>query len=36
MRHLGTRPNYYEKWGTKEDREEYVLLVQDWRTTEGR
>jgi ribosomal-protein-alanine N-acetyltransferase len=35
MSHLGTRPNYYEKWGNTEDREEYVLLAQDWRTTEG-
>jgi hypothetical protein len=35
MSHVGTRPNYYEKWGNAEDREEYVLLVQDWRATEG-
>jgi hypothetical protein len=32
MSHVGTRPNYYEKWGDEEDREEYVLLVRDWRT----
>jgi ribosomal-protein-alanine N-acetyltransferase len=32
MSHVGTRPNYYEKWGNEEDREEYVLLVRDWRT----
>jgi RimJ/RimL family protein N-acetyltransferase len=31
MNHVGTRLNYYEKWGSAEDREEYVLLVQDWR-----
>jgi ribosomal-protein-alanine N-acetyltransferase len=36
MSHVGTRPNYYEKWGNAEDREEYVLLVQDWRATEDR
>ena len=36
MSHAGTRPNYYEKWGTIEDREEYVLLAQDWHTSEGR
>jgi len=35
MSHVGTRPNYYEKWGNTEDREEYVLLAQDWRMTEG-
>ena len=34
--HVGTRPNYYEKWGNTEDREEYVLLARDWRATEGR
>jgi RimJ/RimL family protein N-acetyltransferase len=32
MSHVGTRPNYYEKWGNEEDREEYVFLVRDWRT----
>ena len=31
-----TRPNYYEKWGKAEDREEYVLLVGDWRVDEDR
>ena len=36
MSHVGTRPNYYEKWDNTEDREEYVLLAQDWRATEGR
>ena len=36
MSHVGTRPNYYEKWGNAEDREEYVLLARDWRATEGR
>ena len=36
MSHVGTRPNYYEKWGNAEDREEYVLLVQDWRVAEDR
>ena len=36
MRHVGTRPNYYEKWGKAEDREEYVLLVRDWRLAEDR
>ncbi len=36
MSHAGTRPNYYEKWGNTEDREEYVLPVQKWRTTEVR
>jgi RimJ/RimL family protein N-acetyltransferase len=36
MRHVGTRPNYYEKWGNAEDREEYVLPVRDWRATEDR
>jgi RimJ/RimL family protein N-acetyltransferase len=36
MRHVGTRPNYYEKWGNTEDREEYVLLARDWCATEGR
>ncbi len=35
MSHVGTRPNYYEKWGNEEDREEYVLLAQDWPTTEN-
>jgi ribosomal-protein-alanine N-acetyltransferase len=36
MSHVGTRPNYYEKWGTAEDREEYCLLVRDWRVAEDR
>jgi ribosomal-protein-alanine N-acetyltransferase len=36
MNHVGTRLNYYEKWGNVEDREEYVLLAQDWRATEDR
>ena len=36
MSHVGTRPNYYEKWGNAEDREEYVLPVLKWRTTEVR
>ena len=36
MSHAGTRPNYYEKWGNAEDREEYVLPVLKWRTTEVR
>jgi ribosomal-protein-alanine N-acetyltransferase len=36
MSHVGTRPNYYEKWGNTEDREEYVLPVLKWRTTEVR
>ena len=36
MSHVGTRPNYYEKWGNAEDREEYVLLVRDWRVAEDR
>ena len=36
MSHVGTRPNYYEKWGNTEDREEYVLLARDWRATESR
>ena len=36
MSHVGTRSNYYEKWGNVEDREEYVLLVWDWRATGGR
>jgi [ribosomal protein S5]-alanine N-acetyltransferase len=36
MSHAGTRPNYYEKWGNTEDREEYVLPVLKWRTTEVR
>jgi [ribosomal protein S5]-alanine N-acetyltransferase len=36
MSHVGTRPNYYEKWGNAEDREEYVLLARNWRATEGR
>jgi ribosomal-protein-alanine N-acetyltransferase len=36
MSHAGTRPNYYEKWGGLEDREEYVLPVLKWRTTEVR
>ena len=36
MSHVGTRPNYYEKWGNVEDREEYVLLAQDWHTSENR
>lgn len=36
MAHAGTRPDYYEKWGNTEDREEYVLLARDWRATEGR
>jgi ribosomal-protein-alanine N-acetyltransferase len=35
MSHVGTRPNYYEKWGNAEDREEYVLPVLKWRTSEG-
>jgi RimJ/RimL family protein N-acetyltransferase len=30
MSHAGTRPNYYEKWGNLEDREEYLLHVRDW------
>jgi ribosomal-protein-alanine N-acetyltransferase len=30
MSHAGTRPNYYEKWGKAEDREEYLLHVRDW------
>ena len=36
LSHVGTRPNYYEKWGNAEDREEYVLPVQDWRAAEDR
>ena len=36
MSHVGTRPNYYEEWGNEEDREEYVLPVLKWRTTEVR
>ena len=36
MSHVGTRPDYYEKWGDAEDREEYVLLVRDWRVAEDR
>src|SRR5215212_7088077 len=36
MSHVGTRPNYYEKWSNAEDREEYVLPVLKWRTTEVR
>jgi ribosomal-protein-alanine N-acetyltransferase len=36
MSHVGTCPNYYEKWGNAEDREEYVLLVQDWCAAEDR
>jgi RimJ/RimL family protein N-acetyltransferase len=36
MSHVDTRPNYYEKWGSTENREEYVLLARDWRATEGR
>ena len=36
MSHVGTRPNYYEKWGNTEDREEYVLLARDWHATEER
>jgi RimJ/RimL family protein N-acetyltransferase len=36
MSHAGTRPNYYEKWGNTEDREEYVLPVLKWRTGEVR
>jgi ribosomal-protein-alanine N-acetyltransferase len=30
MSHVGTRPDYYEKWGNTEDREEYLLHVRDW------
>jgi [ribosomal protein S5]-alanine N-acetyltransferase len=36
MSHMRTLPNYYEKWDTTEDREEYVLLARNWRATEGR
>src|SRR5215207_8575652 len=36
MSHVGTRPNYYEKWGNAEDRQEYVLPVLKWSTTEVR
>jgi [ribosomal protein S5]-alanine N-acetyltransferase len=36
MSHVSTRPNYYEKWGNTEDREEYVLLARDWHATEER
>ena len=36
MGHAGTRPNYYQKWGNTEDREEYVLLARDWHAREGR
>ena len=35
MIHMGTRPNYYEKWGKAEDQEEYGLPVLKWRTTAG-
>ena len=27
----GTRPDYYEKWGEKEDRVEYILRARNWR-----
>jgi ribosomal-protein-alanine N-acetyltransferase len=30
LSHAGTRPNYYEKWGKSEDREEYLLHVREW------
>ena len=36
MSHAVTRPNYYEKWGNAEDREEYVLHARDWRASEDR
>lgn len=36
MSHASTRPNYYEKWGNAEDREEYVLQARDWRASENR
>jgi RimJ/RimL family protein N-acetyltransferase len=31
MAYQGTRPHYYEKWGEKEDRVEYILHARDWR-----
>jgi len=36
MSHVGTRPNYYEKWGNAEDREEYLLHVRDWHGSSDR
>ena len=31
MAYQGTRPDYYEKWGEKEDRVECLLHARDWR-----
>ncbi len=36
MSHVGTLPNFYEKWGESEGRVEYRLPERDWRATEGR
>ena len=36
MNHAGTRPNYYEKWGNAEDRDEYLLHVRDWHGSSDR
>ena len=36
MSHVGTRPDYYEKWGNAEDREEYLLHVRDWHGSSDR
>lgn len=33
MRHEGTRPGHYKKWGSYEDRVDYGLLAGDWPST---
>jgi [ribosomal protein S5]-alanine N-acetyltransferase len=30
MVYQGTLPDYYDKWGAKEDRVEYILHARDW------
>jgi hypothetical protein len=32
----GTIPDYYEKWGEKEDRVEYLLHVHGWHGSSDR
>ena len=36
MVYQGTLPDYYEKWGAKEDRVEYLLHARKWRRNSGR
>jgi RimJ/RimL family protein N-acetyltransferase len=36
MVYQGALPDYYEKWGEKEDRAEYLLHARDWHRSSDR